>query len=142
MSINIHTVGKALWQSARLFGFNSAELEMVEDFPLLDPHTSANFESGRYWCSLHDRRLAGQGAAPRQFTLKGWLEACRAARRGPRRTFIMMHQFSGASREGDIEYWTSKLCVEEDLRLLIISVDLATDGNWDLAKPVTFALIK
>ena len=41
----------------------------------------------------------------------------------------------------DLEFRIAQLCLEEDILLLIISVDLANDVNWDLAKPTSFSVL-
>jgi hypothetical protein len=55
--------------------------------------------------------------------------------------FTVMMFFAGERREGDLRHWILAMCKHEELEVLIISIDLATDNNWDISNPRTFHAI-
>ena len=69
------------------------------------------------------------------------MDAAKVAKRASSRTFVVMHLFSGASREGDLEHAIRELMMDKGLPLLVISADLGADNNWDLVRPETFHTI-
>lgn len=75
------------------------------------------------------------------YTVVEWCTAVRACKQSGTRTFVVMHFFAGERRPDDVEAWLTKRCNEEKLQLLMISVDFATDSNWDFTIPATYHAI-
>ena len=71
-------------------------------------------------------------------TLQEFLEAARTARRVAERVFVVMHLFSGPHRECDLESFVRSIMRHRSMKVLVISVDLDADANWDLSDPHTF----
>ena len=67
-----------------------------------------------------------------------WCDAVRAAKRENHRTFVVMHFFSGERRPQDVQEWLEGWMEEANLKLLMISVDLAFDPLWDFTQPSSF----
>ena len=139
MSINIHTVGKALFMSNRFQV--SPHLLLEPDAPKPSLESIDLISEDAYWCTVHIQRKNETGPRSANFSVEGWVEAARATRRSAERIFVMIHFFAGCRREGDIEEWMASLMREANLNLLIISVDLAMDYRWDLTNPVTFSAL-
>ncbi len=70
--------------------------------------------------------------------LEEWCDAVRAASRSEARVFTIIHLFAGERREDDIEECPMKRAATDGLTLLVLSVDLANDPEWDLTSPSTF----
>ena len=75
------------------------------------------------------------------YTVIGWCSAVRACKQSGTRTFVVMHFFAGERRPDDVEAWLTRHCEDEELQLLMISIDLATDSNWDFTIPATYHAI-
>jgi hypothetical protein len=52
--------------------------------------------------------------------------------------FVVMHLFAGPRRSGDVQEHVERLAASHSLEVLMLSVDLLMDANWNLADPVTF----
>ncbi|CAK0789982.1 unnamed protein product [Prorocentrum cordatum] len=57
------------------------------------------------------------------------------------RVFVVMHLFAGARREQDVQHYVEAMMTDLELKVLMISVDLAEDSRWDLGRVDTFELI-
>ena len=66
-----------------------------------------------------------------------WWHAIRAARQAPARVFVVMHLFGGERRKEDVHDFVERLAEEAGVRVLMTTVDLATDHRWDLANEET-----
>ena len=71
------------------------------------------------------------------YSVEGWWQAIRKARRAPNRVFVIMHLFGGERRLEDIHFFVERLAEEAGLTVLMATVDLATDHRWDLAREDT-----
>ena len=62
--------------------------------------------------------------------LEDFVEAARPANAdSTRRTFVVMHLFSGRRRRHDLEHWMRVMCSALGLSLLMVSVDLEWDNG-------------
>ncbi|CAK0845232.1 unnamed protein product, partial [Prorocentrum cordatum] len=82
----------------------------------------------------HDHTLAWQAGYQ-------MLKAVRHARRQETRVFVVMHLFAGARREQDVQHYVEAMMADLELKVLMISVDLAEDSRWDLGRVDTFELL-
>ena len=84
------------------------------------------WQSAEQVLALHGER----GARPNEsYTLAGFVEAIRAARRGASRTLVVLLLFLGPRRTGDIEEHIRRLAEQSGLSVIIASVDLLTDSD-------------
>ncbi len=132
MSINLEVVGRALARSARLGSFDNVELvpegaslssearptptepddeellALVGDFPVDADKEAIPADEDDLWAAAHfDKRLAAhcwesERVMPR--SLKEFIDAAKLARRSPERVFVVLHLFSGANRDFDLEW--------------------------------------
>jgi len=72
------------------------------------------------------------------FTVQEWCQAVRESQHGEQRMFVVMHFFAGDRRPGDVQEHLTRMCALHGLKLLMISIDLASDANWDYTNPETF----
>lgn len=88
-----------------------------------------------------ERQLADVGASG--YTVTSWCDEVRRVKRLNERTFafVIVNFFSGERRPGDIEEHVRAEAQKCNLKLLFISIDLATDANWDFTIPKTFHAI-
>ena len=155
MSINLEVVGRTLLRSARL-KFNRPSCQPLSestedaagceetdstDVPSLD-ESDANPEEDSLWAEAHlAKRLSShcwETDTVRPTTLQEFIDAAEAAKRSPERVLVFVHLFSGANRDGDLEDHLRKEAAAAGIRLLVISVDLGADLNWDISDPLTF----
>ena len=61
-------------------------------------------------------------------TLNAFLQAARQARSGSERTFVVLNLFSGHRREGDVQEHLERLALEQNIKILVISVDIGSDA--------------
>eukprot|EP00959_Pyramimonas_sp_CCMP1952_P008909 186198-Pyramimonas_sp.AAC.1 len=81
------------------------------------------------------QRLRRDGPPPPSgFSVASWCEAVRHARRQETRVFVVMHLFAGARREQDVQHYVEAMMTDLELKVLMISVDLAEDSRWDLGR--------
>ena len=152
MDINMTTVGRAMRASSRLRvppssapdpyleASHSLQLaDAAEDFqdchdyhwegPLIDPAPDV-YEEPLDW---------NEPAGHKAMSLEQFAAAARAINRDERqRTLVCMHLFSGRRRRFDLEHHLRLHCEKRGIRLLMCSVDLEWDEQWDLGKPSTF----
>lgn len=72
------------------------------------------------------------------WTVSSWCEEVRRTKHEQERTFVVIHMFAGERRDGDIQSFLETMMDAAGLRLLMLSVDLAEDPNWDFANLSTF----
>ncbi|CAK0803647.1 unnamed protein product, partial [Prorocentrum cordatum] len=88
------------------------------------------------------QRLRRDGPPPPSgFSVASWCEAVRHARRQETRVFVVMHLFAGARREQDVQHYVEAMMTDLELKVLMISVDLAEDSRWDLGRVDAFELL-
>ena len=73
------------------------------------------------------------------WTVDGFCDEVRRTKHEDERTYVVIHMFAGARREGDAQQFLEDKMQEAGLKLLMISVDLAEDPEWDFANPITFS---
>ena len=141
MRINIHHVGSTLFNYASRLNFSRVQqgevgcdqaCEIPGDVALDD--ISIGDED---WCNRQHRRRGLDGAS-KGWTVDAWCEEVRATKHGDDRTFVVIHMFAGERREGDIQEHLERMMNGANIRLLMLSVDLAEDPEWDFANPNTF----
>ena len=154
MSINLEVVGRTLQYSARLASrcvpadnVQSSKIDalceekcVIAGPSLDDP--DADVEEDRLWAEAHHaKRMASRCWVNDVFkpkTLQAFLSAAEVAKRSHERVFVVAHLFSGARRPGDLEHHLRDQAAALGLKILIISVDLGADLQWDLSEPATF----
>ena len=169
MTINLEVVGRALTRSARLGSFDSAEsmpgerspssedrptttelddeklLALVGDVPVDADEGAIPADEDDLWAAAHlAKRLAAhcwesERVMPK--SLKEFTDAAKLARRSSERVFVVLHLFSGANRDFDLECHVRRKLASKNLKVLVISVDLGADLNWDLGGPETFHVL-
>ena len=50
-------------------------------------------------------------------------------------TCVVVHMFAGERRKNDVQEYLEILMEQQGLELLMISVDLAMDADWDFSNP-------
>lgn len=102
-----------------------------------DQDCEESFVNDEVWCDRQRlrRKLQGTDAG---WTVDGFCEAVRHSKHGGERTFVVVHMFAGERREQDIQHYLETMMDSAGLHLLMLSVDLAEDPNWDFANPFTF----
>ncbi len=145
MRINLHHVGKVLFNVASRSLTNAAQASTFQDetsavIGIEDAQGDREDEillGDRDWAQRQqDRRHGSVGQSG--YTVQEWCDAVRAAKRGDQRVFVVMHFFSGERRPQDVQEWLEGWMEEAGLKLLMISVDLAYDPLWDFTKPSSF----
>ena len=146
MRINLHHIGQTMLNYTMKVRSQQRVDDDVERRCQQDCRQDAHFETevpelpDEEWeCRQRVRRDSVAGEAG--FTVTGWCAAVRAAKQTGERVFVVMHFFAGERRPDDVEAWLSRRCDEEDLKLLMISIDLATDSNWDFTIPASYHAI-
>ena len=66
------------------------------------------------------------------YTMDEWCDIVRRSKQFDCRTFVVIHMFAGERRSGDIQEHLENMMEHADLKLLMLSVDLAVDPNWEL----------
>ena len=61
-----------------------------------------------------------------------WLREIQELRRRPYRTLVVLHQYSGRRRWGDVEYWAKELASEHAWGLHFTSADSGTAPAWKM----------
>ncbi len=92
------------------------------------------------WVEQQSRR-SQHSRAVRGWTVDEWCEEVRRTKHHDARTLVVIHMFAGERRKEDVQHYLEELMDQHDLRLLMISVDLAMDENWDFSNPVTYSKI-
>ena len=158
MAINLRSVGSALFGLSRRLAadptsFGKSEGVVVDNVELEgDPMALLRDEQGELdrdeledllecpdenWGRRQLKRKSGPlGQAG--YTVDGWCEAVRAAKRRVNRTMVVMHFFAGERRVGDIHHWLAQMCLFHGITLLMVSVDLEFDQCWDFTVQTTF----
>ena len=63
----------------------------------------------------------------------------RRARLATPRVWVILHLFAGPRRAGDYQEQLEKLAKDDNIEVLVVSVDLWGDAKWDLGNDETFA---
>ena len=75
------------------------------------------------------------------WTVEEWCEEVRRSKRHTERTFVVVHMFAGERRTNDIQEYLECMMEQQGLKLLMLSVDLAMDADWDFTNPITYSKI-
>ena len=143
MRINLQHIGKTLFNyAARLCirdgdetgddprGVDSVDSDHGEpDLELLGDEEWGHRQKLRRWGSQNS---VG-------WTVDGFCEEVRRTKHEDERIYVVIHMFAGARREGDVQQFLEHKMQDAGLKLLMISVDLAEDPEWDFANPITFS---
>lgn len=138
MRINLHHIGKSLMHyanSLRTPVIGDVDVTAEDDPELIDVDVGI---SDLAWEKRHTARKTEATAGSSGYTVESWCEAVRHSKMQDSRTCVVMHFFAGERREGDLEGHVRNVSNERGIPLLMISVDLATDANWDYTIPSTF----
>ena len=149
MSINLEIVGRTLVRTARLGTFRSEHTDTSTDVgisgtsfdtPLEDVEEDIALAVNEddLWATAHQQKRLQSAASSKPRTLAEFVFAARAAKRAPRRVFVVLHCFSGENRDFDLEWWLLELASRNSLSVLVASVDLGADLAWDLTNYETF----
>ena len=131
MAITLAAVGRALLASSRLAA--AAACSVARPDPA--PRCADSFDgcSDPAWVDRQNlRRRGGQGGAG--YTLAGFVEAAREARRSTRRVFVVVYLFSGRQRAGDFESHFRRRAAAAGLEVLLLCIDITHDALWDLGQ--------
>ena len=135
MSINLKIIGMTL-RSSRLLSGPSPQEVPREECEAQAKQSEAYFGcSDEEWWSRFSRR--GSWGEESGYSVDEWWHAIRAARRAPARVFVVMHLFGGERRKEDVHDFVERLAEEAGIKVLMTTVDLATDHRWDLANEET-----
>jgi hypothetical protein len=74
----------------------------------------------------HDRQEAG-------FSVDEFADAVRTAKMSNARIMVVVIAFAGEHVQGDIQEFLQSFCATDHIKVLIVSIDLATDARWELA---------
>ena len=143
MRINLQHIGKTLFNyAARLcIRDGGEEVDPSEsDTALGATHGGPELEfmDDVEWEHRQKIRRMGTGI-PEGWTVESFCEAVRRTKHEDVRVFVVVHMFAGARRDGDVQQFLEEKMNAEGLHLLMISVDLAEDPEWDFANPNTFS---
>lgn len=143
MRINLHHVGKSLFSYAgRLLNSRVAREASAEtdDSMLAGACEKAEDDvvvKDEQWSLIQQARRTAQ-VAYSGFTVQGWCDAVRRSKQEDERVFVVVHMFAGERRENDVQQFLEQKMEAAQLRLLMLSVDLAEDPLWDFRNPNTF----
>ena len=144
MRINLQHIGKTLFNYAVRYAFVMVEkrLTLVRVTLRWVPHmvglSLIEFMDDVEWEHRQKIRRMGTGI-PEGWTVESFCEAVRRTKHEDVRVFVVVHMFAGARRDGDVQQFLEEKMNAEGLHLLMISVDLAEDPEWDFANPNTFS---
>ena len=143
MRINLQHIGKTLFNYASRLCIRGADTG-ESSYEEVDCEDSAPGEPGveqvRDDVWEHRQQLRRQGSpSPGGWTVDAWCEEVRRTKHEDERTFVVIHMFAGARRDGDVQHYLEEMMLQVGLKLLMVSVDLAEDPDWDFANPITFS---
>ncbi len=147
MDINLTQIGRTLISSSKLWSqtptTNGEATVPCSDtashlLEILDWHRIS--VSDEAWKPASEIRAAIKQTpeAAKTYAVAEWAAAVRGARQEAERVFVVMHLFAGPRRERDLHEYVEQEAGEQGLRLLMVSVDLLADAQWDLGDPSTF----
>ena len=91
---------------------------------------------------VHQRNLLKQQKRSEHgWTVDEWCEEVRRSKHHAVRTCVVVHMFAGERRKNDVQEYLEILMEQQGLKLLMISVDLAMDAEWDFSNPNTYSKI-
>ena len=143
MRINLQHIGRTLFNYASRLCIRD-DLERVDSTEGVDEAASTPGESELELLSdedwVHRQQLRRLGSCGRGgWTVEAWCQAVRRTKHDDERTFVVMHMFAGTRRDFDVQHYLEEKMKQAGHRLLMISVDLAEDPDWDFANPITFS---
>lgn len=143
MRINLHHVGKSLFSYAgRLLNTRVAmDACAGKDDLVIDEACEKGDDDmmlkDEQWGLRQQARRTAQ-VAYSGFTVHGWCDAVRRSKQEDERVFVVVHMFAGERRENDVQQFLEQRMATAQMRLLMLSVDLAEDPLWDFRNPNTF----
>jgi hypothetical protein len=105
-----------------------AEVEEQEMFYGVDDETWWKRQGLR---KDHDNTESG-------YSVEEWIATATRAKQCADRVMTVMFFFAGERRRDDLQSWVERMARFHNLKVLMISIDLATDWRWDLSIPRTF----
>ena len=72
--------------------------------------------------------MSGSAVSPKE-----WCRLVRDTRLQPERTFVVMHLFAGERRAKNVQAYLEVKMRNAGLKLLMLSVDIKDDAEWDLS---------
>ena len=147
MRINMHHIGSTLFNYASRIHLASNDHDVSDQDARLEPLATAEGEDPSsdmvHWIDddawverQQQRRFGIKGMSV--YTVDEWCDIVRRSKQFDCRTFVVIHMFAGERRSGDIQEHLENMMEHADLKLLMLSVDLAVDPNWDFRIPATF----
>ena len=134
MSINTAAVGRAIYASTTL--------EILDPIDLLLNEIEMEGETGHGDGRDDSTGLRAARRGKAQFSPSQWRETCYRLKRLHFRVFTLVHLFGGRLREGDVHYYVMALQIKFCVSVVMLSVDLAVDADWDLAHPPTAVMMQ
>ena len=127
MAINMRKIGQVLsrrWRTppnlTAAITDHELDPEVISELPVLNVPGAATFTT----------------ESPTQF-----LEAARRIKAADPNVFVVLHCFSGARREGDLEEWLHVLGRRYGIKFLVASADVSQHPDWDLQSPTVVAML-
>lgn len=139
MRINLHHIGKTLFNYASRLRLEqgSHSDDSVHDGQFGEALVDLNeFCPDEEWPLRQQQRRLSSGG-PHGWTVDEWCDAVRRTKQHDRRVFVVIHMFGGERRSEDIQYFLEKMAAEAGYEILMLTVDLAEDPEWDFAIPST-----
>lgn len=139
MRINLHHIGRGLLRYVQSLKLGPQETGQAEHEGELAENDSEHADiSDEAWVERQRMRRQSTEVGEAGYTVAEWCMAVRMAHLETDRTFVVMHFFAGERRKNDIQEYLTLMCEARGFKLLMISVDLATDSRWDYTVPETF----
>eukprot|EP00438_Fugacium_kawagutii_P028962 Skav210523 [mRNA] locus=scaffold3045:172599:178253:+ [translate_table: standard] len=139
MRINLRHIGRGLLNYVNKIAVEDNKVPTPDDIPCAcHVHPEDELLPDDLWQERQRLRRSAQTQGASGYTVAEWCQAVRHAQHSHTRVFVVMHFFAGERRAGDIQEHLMNMCRGEGLKLLMVSVDLATDANWDYTSPETF----
>ena len=142
MRINLYHTGKALLEYSTRLAWERGSAEPSEEHVT---QTTCAESDGCESEQLSDVEWATRQQMRRNnptthdgYTVDQWCRAVREAKRLDYRVIVVVHMFAGERRTNDIQECLESLMGDNMHQLLMLSVDLAVDPQWDFTNPVTY----
>ena len=138
MRINLHHIGKGLYNyvNEKRSELANEPTDATPPFETMSLHEPS--VPDQQWKLRQEQRRCADSAGSSGYTVDQWCQRVRLVKQQTARTFVVTHFFAGERRYGDIEEQVENMCEQQGLTVLMISVDLATDANWDYTNAETF----
>ena len=145
MRINLHHIGQTLFNYASRLRFEQQQhhhgdipshenQEFATREPLVWDEDNDLFLHDDEW-PLRQQHRRQRGRQTNGWTVEEWCDAVRRTKHDSRRVFVAIHMFGGERRPLDIQHYLEGMCSHAGLQLLMLTVDLAVDPDWDFASP-------